>query len=266
MDKRIKKAHTLIRKNFKEPILLDSLSRKVGLSKFHLQRLFKEEFGESPASFLNRIRLEYARHFLKLKSPHSMSELASECGFSSPAVFSRSFTRFFGIPPTLMKDRFVDDPPVLENSINVRIVELPEMYLFYEATEMYAPDLQSSFEFAREKAISFGLRPSNRLIGLLNHLNVHTQEKKLNYLAGVELMDKVPHQFKEEVFFVPSGKYASFTTQYSRGSFMRELIELKYNWLDKSDFSVKELFAMEEFGEDFSTQRTIYLPLMKKSG
>jgi|GEM_PF-6412610 len=193
-----------------------------------------------------------------------MSELAAECGFSSPAVFSRAFTRHFGISPSLMKDRFLDDIRVMESLSQVQIVELPEFYLYYEATEMYAPDLQTSFQSARNKALSFGLKPTARNIGLMNHLSVHRQEKKLNYLAGVVLEGTVPMYYWEDIFVIPSGKYASFTTQYPRENFIQELTDLKYNWLDKSDFTLRELFALEEFSESLTMERTVYLPLIKR--
>ena len=78
---------------------LDDLADRACLSKFHFTRVFHEYVGESPVSFLRRIRLEKAASLLKHDRHFSILEVALRCGFSTPQLFSRLFGDRFGVSP-----------------------------------------------------------------------------------------------------------------------------------------------------------------------
>src|SRR5438128_1493847 len=48
-----------------EPVRLDELASLTGFSKFHLQRLFRESFGLTPAQYANQVRVQRARTELR---------------------------------------------------------------------------------------------------------------------------------------------------------------------------------------------------------
>lgn len=264
MDERIKKAHTIIKKNYRDKILLDTLATKVGLSKYHLQRLFKAQFKETPAACLLRTRLELARHYLKLKTQISMSELAAECGFSSLAVFSRAFSKRYGITPTEMYREKEFKLNSNNNRIEVEVVTLPELTLCYEATQLFSKTLSDSFNRSLARAKKLGLKTSFRKMGILNHLSVHDSSHVLNYYAGIEISGKVPTVQLEDLIIIQSGKYASFTLTSKRESLIQEMINLKYHWLDYTGYEIRELFAIEEFLDDTLQNRKIFVPIRKK--
>ena len=74
---------------------LDALASAACISKYHFLRLFHDQVGESPVSFLKRIRLERAACLLAYAPRTKILEIASHCGFSNSQHFTRSFAERF---------------------------------------------------------------------------------------------------------------------------------------------------------------------------
>jgi len=71
----------------------------------HLSRRFKHVFGNSPAAFVEGLRLDESRR--RLSSDRvSIESVASSVGFASADSFRRAFERRFGITPTGYRGRF----------------------------------------------------------------------------------------------------------------------------------------------------------------
>lgn len=77
---------------------LERLVESSGVSKRTLQNLFRKHFQMSPAEYLAKERIEYAKSLLH---SHTLliSEVASLCGFSSAESFSRFFKNHTGMSP-----------------------------------------------------------------------------------------------------------------------------------------------------------------------
>ncbi len=73
-----------------------------GYSKDHIRRRFTEATGLSPAAYLRRIRIGYAKNMLQEKDRlHlSVSDIAERSGYDDPAYFCRIFHREVGVPPS----------------------------------------------------------------------------------------------------------------------------------------------------------------------
>lgn len=84
---------------------LNSLSCIHGTSKFHLLRLFKRYYGQTPKQYLTYKRMERARQLLR--SGRSVSQTCFEVGFDSPCSFSTLFKRYSGQTPSdFRKEQF----------------------------------------------------------------------------------------------------------------------------------------------------------------
>ncbi|MEM9526077.1 MAG: AraC family transcriptional regulator [Bacteroidota bacterium] len=80
-------------------LTLDGIAREVGLSKFHLSRLYKKAFGSTVQSRQRSLRLEKAAD--KIQGGNTpIKQLAYSLGYSSPAAFSRQFRQHYGCSPT----------------------------------------------------------------------------------------------------------------------------------------------------------------------
>jgi AraC family transcriptional regulator len=77
---------------------LDEIAKAACLSTYHLHRTFSKAMGESPHTYLTRIRLDRARCLLEKRL--SVTEVCGLVGFESLTSFSTLFRRKFGLPPS----------------------------------------------------------------------------------------------------------------------------------------------------------------------
>jgi AraC-like DNA-binding protein len=87
----------ILAERFDQQVTLDELRSKVGLSKFHLLRLFREEFGSPPHAYQLQLRISHAREMLREKA--APVDVALRCGFADQAHFTRCFKRIVGYSP-----------------------------------------------------------------------------------------------------------------------------------------------------------------------
>lgn len=97
---RINRVINYINDNLDENLTLDLLSEIAAFSKYHFHRIFKAMVGETLNEFISRIRLEKSAVLLRGNPRHSITQIAFDCGFSSPSAFSRAFKKHFGITPS----------------------------------------------------------------------------------------------------------------------------------------------------------------------
>ena len=87
-----------IQSHLNEPLELERVAAIACFSPFHFHRLFSAWMGETLQVFVHRLRLERAAQMLIFDQAKSVSEVAMECGFSSPGAFARAFRGAFGMP------------------------------------------------------------------------------------------------------------------------------------------------------------------------
>ena len=85
-------------KNFRQPISLESLSKELGVSKYHLSHVFSERLHTGFNEYLNFLRLSEAIGLLST-TQDSITDICMSCGFSSQSTFNRAFLNRFSITP-----------------------------------------------------------------------------------------------------------------------------------------------------------------------
>lgn len=81
-----------------EDLSIASLAARAGMGTRHFARVFRETFGETPARYVESLRLEQARERL-LQSKQTIDSVARSLGYRSPDVFRRAFERRYGVSP-----------------------------------------------------------------------------------------------------------------------------------------------------------------------
>jgi AraC family transcriptional regulator len=76
---------------------LETLAGVACFSPYHFHRLFHGWMGETLHDFIFRLRVERAAAQLAYSPGKSITEVALDCGFSSPSTFARAFRAFHGI-------------------------------------------------------------------------------------------------------------------------------------------------------------------------
>ena len=97
-------AHVLeyIQAHYAQPLSLDKLAREACVSRFHFGRLFRQQTGMTPHSYLVKIRMDAAASLLG-DSDLSILEIALSCGYGSAAHFAVAFQRRFSQTPSLYR-------------------------------------------------------------------------------------------------------------------------------------------------------------------
>ena len=110
----LRQARDLMDRHFAEPLDLDRLAAESGFSKFHFARSFKDAYGETPAQYLTRRRVERAKDLLR-HANLTVTEVCMLVGFSSLGSFSSRFTELVGMSPSSYQRRQAEQggpPPV----------------------------------------------------------------------------------------------------------------------------------------------------------
>ena len=94
----VSRAITIIRRDFRSPIVIGELARELGMSVSSFHRHFKSVTSLSPLQYQKELRLLEARRLLSVGAV-SVSTTAFEVGYESLSQFSREYARKFGRSP-----------------------------------------------------------------------------------------------------------------------------------------------------------------------
>lgn len=78
---------------------VDTLASRMGLERTQFYRKIKALTNFSPVELIRNLRLKQARHLIKT-TDRTMSEIAYDVGFSTPAYFTRCYREAYGETPT----------------------------------------------------------------------------------------------------------------------------------------------------------------------
>jgi AraC family transcriptional regulator len=96
---RMQRMDEFLRENLSDPVSLEDIAAVAGISRFHLVRLFRKVYGETPFRRLTRMRIEEAKSKLEA-GRESVTEIAFACGYDNPGHFASAFRRWVGTSPS----------------------------------------------------------------------------------------------------------------------------------------------------------------------
>jgi len=106
--KRFSELHEWILENLCEPLSVEHLADRAGMSPRNFSRVFSSETGTSPGRYVESIRLNLAREMLESgKDP--LDKVAEACGFGREERLRRAFLRRFRITPVEYRNHFKND-------------------------------------------------------------------------------------------------------------------------------------------------------------
>jgi signal transduction histidine kinase/DNA-binding response OmpR family regulator/ABC-type sugar transport system substrate-binding protein len=94
----VMRAMAFIHQSYTETVSRSDIAAHVGLSERHLSRLFHQEVGLTPMSYLNRYRVQQAKKMLE-EGKRCITDIALEVGFSNSGYFTRVFREEVGVSP-----------------------------------------------------------------------------------------------------------------------------------------------------------------------
>lgn len=90
---------------YAQPLAVAELAAHAGVSERTFLRRFQAATGESPAAYLQRLRVEKARGALE-RGGAGTAEVAWSVGYQDPSAFARAFKSVTGLSPGAYRDRF----------------------------------------------------------------------------------------------------------------------------------------------------------------
>ena len=94
-----------IQENPGTDLRVEALARRVAMSPRHFARVFRTEIGQTPARYVEAVRVESARRHLE-ESGEPLESVARVCGFGSNLTMKRAFLRQIHVGPAEYRERF----------------------------------------------------------------------------------------------------------------------------------------------------------------
>lgn len=99
IDHRLRAAISYMREHVGDPVAVDEVAGKVGLSRAHFFALFRDQLNTTPQVFWSAVKVEEAiRRLVQKADP--LTSVAMDLGFSTPGNFSRFFKEHMGVTPS----------------------------------------------------------------------------------------------------------------------------------------------------------------------
>ncbi len=95
----IKKTVDIVHNKYKEPLTLEGVADKVGISSAYLSRLFKSEMNMNFKTYLTDFRINLAKNAL-LETNNKIKAIQNAVGYYSQSQFARAFNKSEGMPPS----------------------------------------------------------------------------------------------------------------------------------------------------------------------
>jgi len=268
-QKRINAVIDYINENLNKSFSLKELASIAHFSPYHFHRIFVAVIGESVNYYTNRIRLEKAARLLKF-SASSISDIAYDCGFSSPSTFSRSFKNYFDSSPNLFRKsgniknskickelfpltEYLVPMSLQEKQLNfpVKVKQFPERLVAYiRVIDSYKEGVViQAFErliaWAKEKKLFEGAQ----FFGMSLDDPMVTPQGKYRYEACMTIPPnfKIENNMEIEAMVLPKCKYATTKISGNINIVATATSYLFNDWLINSQYEPEHQYGLELF-------------------
>jgi transcriptional regulator GlxA family with amidase domain len=103
--KSLRELQVWIAENLARNLPVEVLAERAAMSARNFARVFARELGNTPARYVEQVRIEAARTQLAT-TDDGVEQIASRCGFSSAELLRRCFLRHFKIAPSQYRKHF----------------------------------------------------------------------------------------------------------------------------------------------------------------
>lgn len=229
-------------------INLDELSQGLGLSKFHMHRIFKEVFEKNIYESIKSIRLQKASNLLLTNKYSTVSEIAAECGYSSHSSFIKSFKERFGMTPKAWRNGGYKEysGQILEQSkkamestadfsgMEPTIVKMPAMKSYYIRNRGYNVNIKQTWQKLQTWILGSRIK-EYRQIALFHDNPTITPLEECQYIACIVTEEKGLGERLPE-FQISGGVYAKFDLRGKHGDKLKFIHWVYHEWLPKSEY------------------------------
>ncbi len=229
-------------------INIDELSIELNISKFHLHRIFKDEFGKNIYESIKSIRLQKASNLLITNKYSTITDIAQMTGYSSQTSFLRAFKERFEMTPKEWKnggykefsnkivEKFTNQN---DNSagfdITPSIVKMPEIKGYYIRHQGYDRTIKKTWQKLQTWIYTNDIKEYKQIA--LHHDNpIITPLEECQYIAIVCLENDELKDVTLPSLIIPKGIYAKFSLSGKYGDVIKLIQWVYHYWLIDSGY------------------------------
>ncbi len=229
-------------------INIDELSLELNVSKFHLHRIFKDEFGKNIYESIKSIRLQKASNLLITNKYSTITDISQMTGYSSQTSFLRAFKQRFEMTPKDWKNggykeysnKIVEKiTNQNENSagfdITPSIVKMPEIKGYYIRHQGYDRSIKKTWQKLQTWIYTNDIKEYKQIA--LHHDNpIITPLEECQYIAIVSLENDELDDVTLPSLIIPKGIYAKFSLSGKYGDVIKLIQWVYHYWLIDSGY------------------------------
>lgn len=111
----VRRAIEFLQDNFREKFDLERIAQAAGLSKFYLERIFKQSTGLRLHTYMMLLRIDRAKQLLRFTGK-PIADIALDLGFSDQSHFTNSFKKLTGASPRSFQRTLSHEAPEGEDT------------------------------------------------------------------------------------------------------------------------------------------------------
>ena len=228
---------------------MDELALSFNISKFYMHKIFKEIFGRNIYESIKSIRLQKASSLLLTNKYSTITEIAALCGYSSQTSFIRVFKERFLVTPTAWRKGEYKkySKTILEESqkakassasfdgLEATIVKMPSIETYYIRHDGYNDKVKQTWQKIQTWMYGNDIKEYKH-IALFHDNPVVTHLDECQYVACIEVKDKIAGEQRLPKFNISDGVYARFDISGVDGDFLKFMHWLYNEWLPSSEY------------------------------
>lgn len=228
-------------------INIDDLSLQLNMSKFHLHRVFKEEFGKNIYESIKSIRLEKAANLLITNKFSTITDISNMTGYSSQTSFLRAFKQRFSMTPKEWKNggykeysnKIIEKISISNDldfsNIEPTIVKMPQMRGYYIRHKGYDKSIKKTWAKLQTWIYTNDIKEYKQMA--LHHDNpIITPLEECQYIAIVCLENDELQNITLPSLIIPKGIYAKFSLSGKYGDVIKLIQWAYHTWLIQSGY------------------------------
>ena len=229
-------------------INIDELCLELNVSKFHLHRIFKDEFGKNIYESIKSIRLQKASNLLITNKYSTITDISKMTGYSSQTSFLRAFKQRFNMTPKEWKNggykeysnKIVQKITNQNDNTNFfditpTIVKMPEIKGYYIRHQGYDRSIKKTWQKLQTWIYTNDIKEYKQIA--LHHDNpIITPLEECQYIAIVSLENDELEDVTLPSLIIPKGIYAKFSLSGKYGDVIKLIQWVYHYWLIDSGY------------------------------
>ena len=264
------------------PINIDEMALEFKVSKFHFQRIFKEQMGENIYKCIQSIRIQKASNLLITNQSSTISKIASLCGYSSQSSFLRAFKQRFEMTPkqwrlggykeysnkilkhsnilSLIEKDYISQEP--------KIVNIEKRICYYIREKGYGFNSIKTWQKLKAWVYTNNIKEYSKL-GIYHDNPILTKPQDCHYVAAIMLKEEdLLENTNLPYFNLYSGLCAEFSFEGKYEDILKLIQWVYHYWLPNSGYEAMTIPSYVKFEKNdyFDNTGTFvvkyYLPIL----